>query len=39
MLTILGYIVIGTTVFALLVGVLAVFLVPEAEKIIRQRIL
>ena len=37
MLTTLWYFAIGTTVLALLVGVLAAFLVPEAEKILRKR--
>jgi hypothetical protein len=37
MLTMLWHLAIGTTVLALLVGALAAFLVPEAEKIIRQR--
>jgi hypothetical protein len=36
LISILWYLAIGTTVLALLVGALALFLVPEAEKILRQ---
>jgi hypothetical protein len=39
MLTMLWHLAIGTTVLALLVGVLAAFLVPEAEKVLRKRAL
>ena len=37
LIAILWSLAIGTTVLALLVGALAVFLVPEAEKVLRQR--